>query len=306
MKLEFIQLLTTDSLKLPGLLYTPETPTKSVAIWLHGMGDSGMFYNPGRINALGAALTARDIAFLSFNNRGAHNSKPLSIDGSDEQYPGGTHYELIADCVRDINGAVAFLRERGYERFYLMGHSTGANKICAYDDLATDNPFSAYVLAGPGDDTGLFYSELGDGSFWKALHLAEDLIKAGMPLAIMPEDSGMHPFSAQSTLDILNPDGAYNTFPFYESRNARLGTKPLFKEYAAITKPTLVIYGEQDEFAHTAGTTRDALGIFKSHTNPAVVERCDFALIPGADHGFHGKQPEFAGTVAKWLSEVTS
>ena len=59
MKLAFVSLLSSDKLKLPGLLYEPDKPTKKAAIWLHGMGDSGVFYNPERINALGKALTGK-------------------------------------------------------------------------------------------------------------------------------------------------------------------------------------------------------------------------------------------------------
>jgi pimeloyl-ACP methyl ester carboxylesterase len=307
MKLELLTVLATDKVQLTSLLYNPAKKTKKVGIWLHGMGDSGVFYNPTRTNALGKALTDRGIAFLALNNRGAHNVKSLRIadDALPEEersFQGGTFFELIDDCVSDIDGAVSFLEAHGFDEFYLLGHSTGANKICAYSAKSITNVFSKYVLAGPGDDSGIFYTELGDEKFWKAIELARKAISIGKPLQIMPVSSGMNPFSAQSALDILDPDGPYNTFPFYEATTRRLGKKPLFKEYSAITMPTLIVFGEADEYAFTAGSATRALEILESQINPSVIKQSGFKLISGADHSFHGTEKEFATTVADWLA----
>ena len=126
-------------------LYRPDKQSKKAAVWLHGMGDNGAFYNPERINALAEALTKNNIALLAFNNRGAHDRKSLhiaddSLPEEDRRYQGGTHYELIEDCVKDIDGAAEFLAEQGFSELYLMGHSTGANKICAYHARAKQQP----------------------------------------------------------------------------------------------------------------------------------------------------------------------
>jgi pimeloyl-ACP methyl ester carboxylesterase len=304
--LEFVSLESVDKLKLPGLLYKPKTPTKKVAIWLHGMGDSGIFYDQVMINALGQALTAQGIALLAFNNRGAHHGKKLKIADEtlpeeERAYQGGTYFEKIVDCVKDIGGAVAWLRAREFKEFYLLGHSTGANKICAYHALAKQNPFSKYVLAGPGDDVGTAFVELGPKRFWQALKYAAGMIDKD-PLHIMPKYTGMYPFSAQSAWDILNPDGAYNTFPFYECLNERLGSKPLFEEYQKIDRPTLVIIGEADEYAYTAGDAKGALDLFMKHTSNAQLKQTDFVSVADADHGFHDREAEFAQKVSDWLA----
>lgn len=307
MKLELVSFNTTDRLELPGLLHAPDTPVHKVFIWLHGMGDSGIFYSQARIHALAEALTSCGIAFFPFNNRGAHNIKTLRKVGDnpedeDGEYQAGTYYEKITDCAADIDGAVSFLRSRGYGEFYLGGHSTGANKICVYDARTPGNPFSKYVLAGPGDDSGLFYDELGEAAFFGALEEAKRLIRAGTPEAVMPESSGMHPFSAQAAADILDPDGDYNTFPLFECTTKRLGSKPLFKEYSAITKPMLVVYGANDEFTYTGGGTESALDLFRKHTGKEAMRQSAFISLADTDHGFHGREQAFAQTAADWLA----
>lgn len=306
MRLSLVTVLSADKLRLPGLLYEPEKPTTRAAVWLHGMGDNGVFYNPDRMNILGEQLAAQGIALLAFNNRGAHNRKRLKVADEtlpeeDRSYLGGTHYELIADSTHDIDGAAAFLQARNYTELFLIGHSTGANKIVHFASQQPQNPFSKYVLAGPGDDTGLFRNELGKKRYEQAQAYAQNATASGDHLKTMPRYTGMYPFSAQSALDILHPDGNYNTFPFYEVTTERLGSKPLFQEYAAITKPMLVLIGEHDEFQYTAGDAEGALKILLNHTNQKALGSSDFQVIPNADHSFHGAETEFAEAIARWL-----
>ncbi len=306
MNLSFVSFSATDKIVLPGLLYTPDKPTKKATIWLHGMGDNAVFYKPKLINALAKAHTTNGIAFLAFNNRGAHTNKYLkianeSLPEEDRNYQGGTHYELIADAPKDIDGAVAYLKEQGIDELFLAGHSTGANKICVYDTATKNNPFKKYVLAGPGDDTGLFLKALGIKQYWKTLQHAAKLISNRQPNNIMPKYSGMYPFSAQSAWDILNPDGDYNTFPYYEYTNQRLGKKSLFKEYSEISVPTLVIIGEKDEYMGTAGSATVALNIFLHHTSAKMMKIHDFELVRDADHSFHNHETEFSKQLVDWL-----
>jgi len=306
MNLKFVSLLATDKVQLPALLYQPDQPTAKAAVWLHGMGDSGVFYKPVLMNALGQQLTERGIALLALNNRGAHNSKSLKIvdetlPEEDRRYQGGTLYELIEDCVPDIEGAGTFLQERGFKELYLLGHSTGANKICAYHVRAKQNPFRKYVLAGPGDDVGLFFKEMGEKRFWRALRYAASKLSSD-PLHIMPKYSGMYPFSVQSAYDILNPEGAYNIFPFYEASTERLGNKALFTEYSQIDRPSLVIIGENDEFTYTAGDSAGAVDLFMQHTPSRQLKQTDFQLVEKADHSFHEHETNFASQVADWLA----
>jgi pimeloyl-ACP methyl ester carboxylesterase len=307
MKLEFGSFVATDGVKLPGLLYTPDKPTEKVAIWLHGM-RSSIFYNSTWMNALGEELTKRQIACFSFNNRGAYDAKTLrlaedvKVEEEDGRFQGGSFYELISDCVYDIDGAVAYLREAGYTEFYLLGHSTGANKVCVYDSQTKSTPFSKYVLAGPGDDVGLFFSDLGQKRFWKALNHAASELGNDNALKVMPKYTGMHPFSVQSAWDLLNPDGAYNVFPFYEVNTERLGSKELFAEYRDFKIPTLTIIGEEDPFMTTAGGPARALDILMAQTPNAMLKQNDFALVPFADHSFHTAEVAFAEKVGDWLS----
>jgi pimeloyl-ACP methyl ester carboxylesterase len=165
---QLVTVTATDGLLLPALYFQPLAPTKRVVIWLHGMGSSGVIYSTDHTNAIAQALIDRGVAFLAMQNRGAgmlQRVKYFDEAGEKQKRLQGTSHELIADCVYDIDGAVAFARGSGHSDLYLGGHSTGANKIALYNYLKPDNPFAGYVIYGAGDDTGLYYEEFGPERF---------------------------------------------------------------------------------------------------------------------------------------------
>ena len=149
---EFISFLSTDNIKLPGLLFKPEKKTKKVALFLNGNGSSGAFYSPTRINIIATKLHSLNVAFFPFNNRGAHYIMSLKRkidvenatedDQTEERVNFGMSYELVKDCIKDIDGAINFLKEKGYEEFYLIGMSSGANKAVVYNYYKKTNEIS--------------------------------------------------------------------------------------------------------------------------------------------------------------------
>jgi pimeloyl-ACP methyl ester carboxylesterase len=292
-----VQITTADGLTLPGLFYaTPRS--KKVAIHLHGNGSSSVFYDDGPRSEQAAALSRKGISFLVFNNRGAHLIKRLTVKkkGTEDKKNFGMAYEKIKDCIKDIDAAISFLKEHGYQKFYLIGESTGANKICVYDHYRPRNPIAKYILLGGGDDTGSYYDLLGKKKFLTLLKKAKQKSRRRHGEDIMTELLPDALFSYQSFYDIANPDGDYNVFPFLEKmKSLKLSTRPLFRMFKALHKPTLVVYGEQDQFAW--GDVPKVVSILKEQ-QPAFT----YNIIKGADHSFSRHQPELAKLMTNWLS----
>lgn len=303
-KLQLVSFETTDKLSLPGLLYEPEKKTDKVAIYLHGNGSSSIFYGAKEMNVFGKELTKVGISFFPFNNRGAHWIKKLNrkTNGKEERIPYGMTYELIKECVLDIDGAIKFLKKLGYKTFYLIGASTGANKIVVYHYYRRKNPVSKYILLSGGDDTGLYYEfefKKNRKKFFDVIKHCRNKINQGKGRDLVPKHILKEPLiSYQSFYDTINPDGDYNIFPFNEYMNdLKLAKKPLFREYKTIDKPTLVIYGELDE--HCYGNVLKCIDTLKKECpDPKLFT---FKIIKGADHGFNGKEKELVKIVAKWL-----
>lgn len=288
---------------LSGLLYAPSRPSSMAAVFLHGNGDSSVFTS-ARTNRFAAELMRRRIAFFPFDNRGAHFVKWMKRRRNSEVEPvsGGMSHERIRDCIHDIDGALRYLRSRGYRTFALVGHSTGANKICLYHFLKPRNRVGRYVLLAPGDDTGLYYAALGRKRFFRALERCRREIGRGQGDRFASRSLSPFLISWSSLYDTIDPDGDYNVFPFLEAMKelSLSDRKPRFLEYRSVTRPTLVVYGENDEFCH--GDVRGCVELLRR--NVARPGKVHFEILPQTDHGFHGKQVEVGRIIAEWLSSA--
>jgi pimeloyl-ACP methyl ester carboxylesterase len=296
MKPAFVDFKTKDGLTLPGLLYRGKKD-KAVVIYLHGNGSTSVFYDEENHQPLVSALAKKNISILYFNNRGAHIIKRLTVrrGKKEERERFGMAYEKIKECVFDIDGAIAFLKKQGYKTFYLAGASTGANKICVYNYYKPKNNIKKYILLCGGDDTGIYYDVLGKKTFWKLLKEAKKKIKAKHGEEIIKEILPDLIFSYKGFYDIANPDGDYNCFPYYEMfRKVELSTRSLFRYFTSIKKPSLVVYGDHDEFVW--GDVSRAVAVLKGYR-----PEFDYRIIEGADHRFSNHGRELAKIIAEWL-----
>lgn len=298
-KLNFVEFETNDGLTLPGLLYQPKN-SKKVVISLHGNGGSSVFYSNQKNTVLAETFATKNISLFVFNNRGAHIIKKLNVktkSGEVERKTYGMAYEKIKECVEDIEGAIAFLTKQGFTEFYLMGSSTGANKICVYNYYKPENKISKYILLAGGDDTGIYYNMLGEAKFNALLDKAKEKIKSGNGEEIITDPKLLSEdiFSYLGFYDIANPDGDYNCFPFYEIiNNVKLSKQPLLRHFKSISKPSIVIYGEKDEFAW--GDIPKVIEILKKEQPDFV-----YKIIKDADHSFHGYERELSKLITEWL-----
>ena len=255
---ELVRFDATDGRRLSGLFYAPRK-AKSIIVWMHGLG--GSIFDSDRTNELADGFAERRIAFFPFNNRGATRL--------------GSAYEVIRDCVKDIDGALREVRRRGFRDITLAGHSTGANKVAVYNHYKPRNPVKRYVLLAGGDDTGLLHRELGARRV--RIYLAHKRTDELMPHRLM---------TWRAFHDMANPNGDYNVFAFDA---ATRGRRP-FRFIREIRKPSLYIYGENDEFGFDAELLAQNVGA-----------KAEIVVMRDADHGFHGHENELATLIADWI-----
>jgi len=302
MKLELIEFPNTNNIFLPGLLYEPEKGSDKVLIYLHGNGSSGGFYSVEVQNIFGKTLIDNRISYFTFTNTGGHLIQKFDkiTDGENERVVAGVAYELIKDCISDIDGAVNFVKSRGYKHIYFIGASTGANKICVYDFYKEKNIVEKYILESGGDDSGLYYSAVGDKKFMSALQMCEKQIKDGKGRNLVPKYLYSTPISYQSLYDQINPDGDYNIFPFYWQLNGvQIMKKTPWREIVKITRPILVIYGDQDEYCYEK--VLDCVNLMKNAVTGK--KNYKFEVVKDANHAFFGKRKELVEKVLKFLLE---
>jgi pimeloyl-ACP methyl ester carboxylesterase len=278
-----------DGVPLAGLLYEPRRASQRAIIWLHGGGGASV-YESRRTNLLASVFIAQGIAFFPFNNRGSGIVRRAGDDF------GGSAFERIRDCVADIDGAIRGLWRRGYREITLAGHSTGANKIAVYDHYKPRNRAKRYVLLAGGDDTGLLFAQLGARKFNALLTKAKSMIKARCGGELAPPIPGQTMLSWRALLDVANPDGDYNVFPFFESMTGTRLSRRLFRYVRAIRKPSLYIYGDHDQYCF--GNVPRCVSILGQH----VSDRAEIVVMHDADHGFSGREEELGGLIANWIA----
>lgn len=300
-RLKLTKFSTEDNLILPALLYEPISPTETVAIFLHGNGTTSAIASPDKCNIFGEIFIKHNIAYFPFNNRGAQliNKLKWYENGIKKEYKCGTAYELIRDCIKDIDGAIAYLSSLGYKQFILVGDSTGSNKACLYSYYKPENKISKYILLEGGDDTGIYYNMIGPQKFPKVLAKCKEEIEKGNGLELVSKRLIKTVMSYQSLYDTINPDGDYNVFSYNEYMNElHLAKKELFREFKTIQKPTLVIYGENDEYCY--GNVPKCIEILKQEC--ASPHNFVYKIVPQAPHGFSGFEHEVAQIISAWLS----
>ncbi len=299
---------TTDHLTLPWLMYTPEKETKEIAFLLHGNGSSSVFYSMTKNDPMWKQITDQWIAFVAFNNRGAHYHKKFK--GFDDSWEKrikqwGMAFELLKECIIDIDSIVAYFKWLWYEKFHLIWNSTWANKICTYDWYTKETPFSSYLLLASWDDTGLFYEYMGKENFMRLLEESKEKIEQWLWEEFVPRDEvfGML-MSYQSLYDTINPDGDYNTFPYNEHQNNLwLSKEKLFRYFAGIAIPTTVVYGELDEYS-ASWSWEKAVEILKQQESPK--QNISYKVIPWADHWFGWHYKELATAVGQHFTSLKS
>ncbi len=300
MKLELVEFPNTDNIILPGLLFKPEDGSDKILIALHGNGSSGGFYSVELQNTFGKILANNKISYLTFTNTGGHLIQKFDrfIGKEKERLTIGVTYELIKDCIKDIDGAINFAKSQGYKHIYLIGASTGANKICVYNYYKKDNIVRKYILQSGGDDSGMYYNAVGGRKFKLALQRCQKKIKEEKGRDLVPKYLYNSPISYQSLYDQINPDGDYNIFPFnWQLNEIKIMKKESWREVRKITKPTLVIYGSEDEYCY--GRVTECVDLIKRAVDGK--KNFKFETVKGADHSYLGKRKELADKVVKFL-----
>ena len=279
--LKLLYILATDGIVLPALWYSKKNKRLSLSIYVHGSGSSSIINNPDYFNKLAKELASKEVDFLAFNNRGAGYYTKLRHKSptSQEVQFGGMAFDRINHSLYDIEGVLKWAKSIGYEDIYLIGHSTGANKLCYY--LSTGKVPNTikrvYLLAG-GDDIGLQRGKLSNPE--KVADILNAAIKEGKIDELVPPTlfPGQHPISYGSFYELITRGSDYDIFPF-ERIVKQDDDSDLFGYFKSIQIPITAIYGSDDQ--GTIIPVKDAVSILER------LNRLSRGyIITGAGHNF--------------------
>jgi pimeloyl-ACP methyl ester carboxylesterase len=288
MLVDLVQVSTSDGVRLHGALEPvselgarQRTADLAVDVWLclHGTGSN--FYSASTLAGLAPKLVEGGAAVLRANTRG-HDLVCTGPSAMGRSWQGAA-FERIDEAPLDIAAWVALLRERGFERIGLLGHSLGAIKAIYTLATADAPPIAALAAISPPHLSYAYFCASRRGAEFQQLfavaqtHLdagrGEELLFAKFPISYY--------VSAASYVDRYGPAERYN----------------VLRLLGQVKCPTLVTYGSSEVQAEVAFQ-----GMPEAVEKLATKDNClQAAVIAGADHIYTGCHDVLAGRIASWL-----
>lgn len=211
-----------------GTLLLPNNKTKTVAIIIPGSGPTNRDGNQNFLQNNSLKYLAQDIS-----NAGVatfrYDKRALTMlkKGASEKSIGSVRFD---DFINDAKQIVQYLKRRGYEKIYMIGHSQGS--LVAM--LASEKDITGFIsLAGPGRPI-------------------DEVIMEQLTAMFVPKEMLD---SAQKTIDIMKTGKTDKNFPPSLANMFNLGVQPFMiswmkysptEEIKKLEIPTLIINGTKD------------------------------------------------------------
>lgn len=283
-----VRFVTPKQYLLDGLWFGAVRP-KTAIVFVHGLGSSAFAHHDYLV-----PLARRGIAVLYFNNRGhdgivsVKRVKRRAKKGYVYQQAGMAH-EIFTESSDDIHGAVDLLQGRGARRIYLVGHSTGCQKIIWYlSRRGTPARVAGAVLLCPISDYASARHE-DDRKRKKAEAVARKLVRQGKPHELLRSELWRAPIDAQRFLSLYTPHSKEEIFTY-----AQPGKIP--RTLRKVKVPLLVVLAGDDEFRDRPSSEMAAW--FRHHLRSRSAE---VEIIPGALHSFNGLESKVTASVRRWV-----
>jgi pimeloyl-ACP methyl ester carboxylesterase len=275
-----VRLRTGDGVWLDGVMAEPGRRRRAALVWVHGLGS---VFSSGQplIRELSTRLNAAGIGYVKFNNRG-HD-----IVAGRGEHLAGAAFERFGRSVDDIRAMIGFAVRCGYRRVILAGHSTGANKVLHYAGRTRDRRVIGLVLLGPVSDIAAEMKRISGRELRRRVAIAERIARRD-PEALVPRAWGF--WSARRYLSLYRPGEAEDVFPYYRG-DAR------WAALRGVRVPVMVIVGSRDEYLDRRPA--ELIGAFERNATRA--RSFTGIVLPGARHGFHGRERALGEAILRFI-----
>ena len=291
--MEKIDFIATDGIELCGILYKGKEKTDKIILAVHGM-TSNCFKK--RDDIIAKKANEEKIDYFCFNNRGSEIVKYISknINGKKEKSLAGTAYEDVLEGYEDIVGAILKLKELGYSKIYLQGHSLGSTKVVyTYNELKEEeetdilNNIKGIILLSLIDIPMAVKFYLGK-NYETYLKLAEEKEQKGIN-DLMPKNAFIHPISVKTFLRYVRDNKDIDFVKYGSDNEMEILNK--------IDIPLFMRWGNDNEMI--AQKAEELVTILNNIiTNPSK----DIDYIDGANHGYDGKEEILAEEIIKFVN----
>ncbi len=280
---KLVTFLATDRLILNGFLVEKES-SRSCIVYVHGM--TGNFYGGLLSKTLAKRALKYNYSTFVVNTRG-HDilSSGRLANQAMKHVTIGTMVEKFEDSIKDLDGALRYLKSIGYARFFLVGHSTGCQKILYYQYVRKRRDVKALALLAPDDDYNLNKRNLGNK--WRTtVSRARVLSRTRKSREYNP---GI-PFSPARFMSIADPKRIEARLFNYEGG---------LVEFTSVNTPMYVVFGTKDE-----GAVKPVKEYVATLWRKTSSSNYGSLIIKNARHSFSGYEKVVSDSVIKWISSI--
>ncbi len=287
------EITTKDKLVLQGIFSKPKHPGAKAILWVHGL--SGTFDGDLAIREAFADVCEKGgWGYAAFHNRGRNLISGIrKLDGTLPKgysyYPAGAGQEVFEENVLDIQAGIDFLVEQGFTEIILVGHSTGANKVCYFATTQKNPHVVGIVLAGPMSDR--LDTSIDKKKMKRDLIRMHELVSKGKGDELLLGYQ-FFPITPKRFLSLFEPGSTEDTFDYGER-------KPKLTYFSRIRLPLFVVLAGKDEYADRP--IKNIKIVFDEH---AKSKHYKSVIIPKTLHKFNGKEKEFAQEIAEWANQI--
>lgn len=273
---ELVSIRTSDDLLLHGAFFEVD-PDQPAVILLHGAMQN--FYT-GIGAFLPTMLAERGYTCLSANVRG-HDLATAPDDNCRKVI--GSIYESFTDSVLDLNALVDFVKDRGYQKAILVGHSQASFRILyAHGQMQYPNVPGLALISPPPSAMEMSTFLVGTKEYQRAIAEAKEAItRSDDNHLIVCKSRGNLPFvfSARTFISFSQPENLVNA-------------RHLVKN---VSSPLLIVRGTRD----LPPMTRELVETMR--TNSARPDLCQLVEIEGASHYYAGYETLLTETLINWI-----
>mgnify|MGYP001563517734 CR=1 FL=1 len=287
------EITTKDKLLHQGIYFEPKKKGKKAIFWVHGL--SGTFDGDLALHeAFSYACEKEGWGYAAFHNRGRNLIAGIrKLDGTPPKghsyFLAGAGQEVFTESVFDIQAGVDFLVKQGFKEIILIGHSTGANKVCYFAATQKNPHVVGAVLAGPMSDR--LDTTLQKEKVKKDIARMRDLIAQGKGDQLLL-GYNFFPITPKRFLSLFEPGSTEDVFDYGDK-------KPKLRYFSKIRLPLMVLLAGDDEYADRP--MKDIQKVFDTH---AKSKQYKSMIIPGALHKFNGKEKEAIQAILDWLKSL--
>ena len=294
MNIEKIHFETEDNLILYGLIYKSTKNTKKILISTHGMITNCIKL---RDEIIAKEIEEIQIDTLVYNNRGQEiMSYSKKKDG--ETILGGTAFENIDESNKDVEGAIKFCIEKGYQEIYLMGHSLGSTKtVYTYNKMIENNKnnilekIKGVILLSLIDIPTVLRVYL-NARYPEMLTYAKNMEKEKMENILMPETAFLYPISVKTFLKYARD---YQQIDFAKFSDKEYN----YKEINNIKAPLMLRWGTVKEMI-----LQKPEDLCKKLKDKIINNKLDIGFIEGGNHNYRGKEEILAKEIKNFLKNI--